>query len=522
MRFDRPWKVVITMDESRLRESLGRLAEHVDEARVEPAAVVDRSRRRIFRNVVCFLAFLGLVGTGVAFVARTPSDVQIHQPADLPGPAEIESGFPSPSFDAPEGWFTASSGTLPEETTDQPSAWLSTYDFRGSEHLGQLYSELGELPSDGIAIEASVIAAEDYPNRPSDNFPLRDLPLHLDDADRLSHWEGQSPETRDFVRYRLLANVDGELLDVSVYFGSSDPSDALLQSAAEALETLDVPSRTQASPGFATIEGRIAFLSDRARGYGQQIFILKADGSRAKKITRSFGYSSRIDWSPDGKSIVMDRALGEGRGSLVVVDVQTGEEAVVFSDGDNGRTALDANSPSWSPDASRIAFTSGTGDIYTIGADGSGLKRLTLSERTCGHLYPDWSPDGTRIAFSHDCHGGGVSVVPADGGPVELVTDNRRDLQPAWSPEGNRIAWSRGGGGGGNIFVIDLASGDVVQLTEETDNYSPSWSPNGKQIVFGSNRTGHQNIWVMNADGSDELPVTTGSGLATAPAWAPR
>ena len=62
--------------------------------------------------------------------------------------------------------------------------------------------------------------------------------------------------------------------------------------------------------------------------------------------------------------------------------------------------SADDFSPSWSPDGTKIAFTSHMDDnreIYIMNADGSNQTRLT-NEPT-GDFYPSWSPDGTRIAF---------------------------------------------------------------------------------------------------------------------------
>src|SRR2546430_1193794 len=100
-------------------------------------------------------------------------------------------------------------------------------------------------------------------------------------------------------------------------------------------------------------------------------------------------------------------------------------------------TAID-NAAAWSPDASRLAFTStgtasGSFQIYVMSAVGSDVMPLT---NTPSNLEPSWSPDGRQIAFTSTREFNlEISVMNADGsGQTRLTTDPAGDLQPSWSP----------------------------------------------------------------------------------------
>src|SRR5207249_4993650 len=102
---------------------------------------------------------------------------------------------------------------------------------------------------------------------------------------------------------------------------------------------------------------------------------------------------------------------------------------------------------SWSPDGSRIAFSSsrdGNNEIYVMNADGTGQTRLTTT--TASNLHPTWSPDGAKIAFSSSRDTGDedrqqIYVMNADGTGVTRLTNNSADeQQPSWS-RSNKIAF---------------------------------------------------------------------------------
>src|SRR5216117_1854859 len=94
------------------------------------------------------------------------------------------------------------------------------------------------------------------------------------------------------------------------------------------------------------------------------------------------------------------------------------------------------DTPAWSPDGTRIAFTSardGNWEIYVMNADGSNATRLTDN----GAQMPAWSPDGTRIAFTSARDGNWeIYVMNADGSDPRNLTNNpAADGGAAWRPQ---------------------------------------------------------------------------------------
>lgn len=194
---------------------------------------------------------------------------------------------------------------------------------------------------------------------------------------------------------------------------------------------------------------------------------------------------------------------------------------IINADGSGGRAVtslLGDFTPSWSPDGSRIAFTSyrdsaARGDIYLVNRDGSGLTRLTSDPSN--DVDPAWSPDGTGIAFFRD---GSIHVMNAsDGSNVTPLTTGGGDLQPAWSPDGSQIAFARRG----DIYVMNADGAGLRPLTGDSAiDDQPAWSPDGMKIAFrrAPPQGGGGAIHVMNSDGSGIARLTL---AGQAPTWSP-
>jgi Tol biopolymer transport system component/imidazolonepropionase-like amidohydrolase len=183
--------------------------------------------------------------------------------------------------------------------------------------------------------------------------------------------------------------------------------------------------------------------------------------------------------SPDGRTLVLGL-----QGSLWTLPVGGGEARRI-----TGRD-VEATSPSWSPDGSRIAFqnydASGFYNVWTIAPDGSDARPLTSG--WYDHREPAWSPDGTRVAFSSDRAGTGfynVWTVDARSGEYRRWTSgNAHEIYPAWSPDGARIAYASGR----SIAAVD-AQGRMQELASVAQGsaLAPAWSKHGQDVVYQDN-----------------------------------
>jgi TolB protein len=206
----------------------------------------------------------------------------------------------------------------------------------------------------------------------------------------------------------------------------------------------------------------------RAAGELSEIVVLPAAGGAPRTVTTGAADHSPT-WSPDGTQIAFVRET-----ALMVVRADGSEPRELTKD---------AESPSWSPDGRTIAFATtrdangetceneGTEDafcrpnaeIYTIGADGTGERRVTDSPADDG--WPAWSPDSARIAFASDRHWltQELYVMDADGTCVtQLTLGAGFVIAPEWRP--GRLPIGRGACGVRRATYTSRLSVRVVPL----------------------------------------------------------
>ena len=182
--------------------------------------------------------------------------------------------------------------------------------------------------------------------------------------------------------------------------------------------------------------------------------------------------------------------------------------------------------PRIAPDGKRIAYLRNRMDVMTdkrvsrlwiVNADGR--RNLPLTGRDVDESSPVWSPDGTRIAFtSSGDHGSEIFVYWLDGGKMSRLTELERSPSGlSWSPDGRYIAFS---------MLVPEEPAVLAKAPRKPDGAEWADEPrvttrlNYEQDGAGYIEPGYEHFFVLPAAGGTPRQVTTGDFHHTGtPRW---
>ncbi len=185
----------------------------------------------------------------------------------------------------------------------------------------------------------------------------------------------------------------------------------------------------------------------------------------------------------------------------------------------------------------RIIFVSTRDDapgLYSMYVNGSGAKRIAgtgIGVDPIGNLFRDQyatsvSADGARVAFAGETDSSGLNIftVGADGSGLTQITSGTDRLSHVeWSPDGMKLVVSTQSGVAAKAFVMRADGSHQLPLVGYAQtNDDPSWSPDSTKVVFAStNENDEAGIWTTDDNGMTPaiLDTVPASYRAYRPRW---
>ncbi len=296
------------------------------------------------------------------------------------------------------------------------------------------------------------------------------------------------------------------------------------------VSTLISPSWTNIRDVAWLPDGRTLIINGRDESAGSeprlQVWRVPLAGGEARRITNDLNNYFSISLSADGSTLIALQWqttsglwIGPAENPSATAAVTAG--TLDRKDGQNGLSVA--------PDGRLIYVSdqSGKKDLWSVNADGTGLKQLT--DATHKDLSPVASPDGRYIVFQ-SCRttsdrAYNIWRVDADGSNPMQLTRGTYDSEPTFSPDSESVVYVTNDQHVPKLRRVPIGGGQPVALTEEFSQH-PTFSPDGKVLAY----------YRMNQKQRDQrhlvfIPAKGGAPIKTLPApknfgsvmqWAPK
>ena len=236
------------------------------------------------------------------------------------------------------------------------------------------------------------------------------------------------------------------------------------------------------------------------------IWTTAGDAGGAKQIMSEAGRFNEIIWLPDDRLAYTSNA--GGRSDIWTMNAD-GSNIRQLTVGANARLGLAVTA-----DQKQIVFAAeqdGKYNLWRVETDGSNLTRLTNGD---GEFYPQCTPDGRWIVYQSGGNHPTLWKMPSAGGEGEALTTSTAS-RPSLSPDGKFVAYhyldrtfEKGRWG---IGIISLEDGKRVKRFD----FPPTvverlvkWTRDGKSIAFLNSPDGVPNIWLQPVDAGGAKPLT--------------
>ena len=252
---------------------------------------------------------------------------------------------------------------------------------------------------------------------------------------------------------------------------------------------------------------RLAFISEYSGK--SEVFTGDLFFGEVRQITKDNAQAMTPRWSPDGGKILYTSFYKSGFPDIFMLDLNSLQRTTFVSfKGTNSGARF-------SPNGSQVAMVlSGEGnpEIYVSNAQGRGVARRTRASSV--EASPAWSPDSSRLIFTSDAAGGPqLYIMPVGGGTMQRVGTNISGYcaEPDWSVgDPNKIAFTARVGRGFQIAVYDLATRGSAKVVSKApvDAVQPNWLADGRHLVYTERAANSRSIWILDTESGKRTRVS--------------
>ena len=231
----------------------------------------------------------------------------------------------------------------------------------------------------------------------------------------------------------------------------------------------------------ASDAGVLAYTTGRASN--TQLVWFDRTGKRLGPISTPANYLN-LALSPDERTVATARIDDAGTRDIWMVDLRRDVTSRLTLD-----PAFDWL-PLWSPDGTRIAFTSnrdGAFNLYQKASNGAGSEEPVFKSPYVKY-FTDWSPDGRFVLFDNldprtnfDLW---ILPVAGDEKPRPIVASPFTDTSGRFSPNGNWIAYASDESGRSEVYVRNFQGSDNRWQISKSGGFQPQWARDGKELFY--------------------------------------